>query len=254
MVIIMQIIGALLISTLAGLSTILGGLVIFFQFKEKNINKFITASLAFSLAIMIGISITDLIPESTYILISTYGLNKGIIYSLIFFIIGIILIKYLNKIISRAESKNDLYKLGILNMLALILHNFPEGIATFMSSFKDLNLGLKLSIAIAFHNIPEGISIAVPIYYATKSKKEALLKTFLSGIAEPVGALIAYIFLSKYITNSLISIILILVGGIMITLAIEVILPKTKQYNLKIYLYLGLILGIILILFNYLIL
>lgn len=254
MVIIMQIIGALLISTLAGLSTILGGLVIFFQFKEKNINKFITASLAFSLAIMIGISITDLIPESTYILISTYGLNKGIIYSLIFFIIGIILIKYLNKIISRAESKNDLYKLGILNMLALILHNFPEGIATFMSSFKDLNLGLKLSIAIAFHNIPEGISIAVPIYYATKSKKEALLKTFLSGIAEPIGALIAYIFLSKYITNSLISIILILVGGIMITLAIEVILPKTKQYNLKIYLYLGLILGIILILFNYLIL
>lgn len=250
----MQIIGALLISTLAGLSTILGGLVIFFQFKEKNINKFITASLAFSLAIMIGISITDLIPESTYILISTYGLNKGIIYSLIFFIIGIILIKYLNKIISRAESKNDLYKLGILNMLALILHNFPEGIATFMSSFKDLNLGLKLSIAIAFHNIPEGISIAVPIYYATKSKKEALLKTFLSGIAEPIGALIAYIFLSKYITNSLISIILILVGGIMITLAIEVILPKTKQYNLKIYLYLGLILGIILILFNYLIL
>lgn len=250
----MQIIGALLISTFAGLSTVLGGLVIFFKFKEKNINKFITASLAFSLAIMIGISITDLIPESTYILISTYGLNKGIIYSLIFFVIGIILIKYLNKTISKAESKNDLYKLGILNMLALILHNFPEGIATFMSSFKDLNLGLKLSIAIAFHNIPEGISIAVPIYYATKSKKEALLKTLLSGIAEPIGALIAYIFLSKYITNSLISIILILVGGIMITLAIEVILPKTKQYNLKNYLYLGLFLGTVLILFNYFIL
>lgn len=248
----MQIIGALLISTFAGLSTVLGGLVIFFKFKEKNINKFITASLAFSLAIMIGISITDLIPESTYILISTYGLNKGIIYSLIFFVIGIILIKYLNKIISKAESKNDLYKLGILNMLALILHNFPEGIATFMSSFKDLNLGLKLSIAIAFHNIPEGISIAVPIYYATKSKKEALLKTLLSGIAEPIGALIAYIFLSKYITNSLISIILILVGGIMITLAIEVILPKTKQYNLKKYLYLGLFLGISIITLNYL--
>lgn len=248
----MEIIGALLISTLAGLSTILGGLVIFFKFKDKNINKFITASLAFSLAIMIGISITDLIPESTYILLLNYGISRGIIYSFIAFIIGVILIKILNKLIAKAEvNKNDLYKLGILNMLALILHNFPEGIATFMSSYKDISLGIKLAIAIAFHNIPEGISIAVPIYYATNSKKEALLKTFLSGIAEPIGALIAYVFLSKYITDSLISIILILVGGIMITLAIEVILPKTKKYNLKGWLYLGFLLGIGLILFNY---
>lgn len=247
----MEIIGALLISTIAGLSTVIGGLVIFFKFKENNINKFITGSLSFSLAIMIGISITDLIPESTYILLSENGIGKGIVYSLIFFIIGIILIKYLNKLISKAETKSDLYRLGILNMLALILHNFPEGIATFMSSYKDINLGLKLALAIAFHNIPEGISIAVPIYYATRSKKEALLKTFLSGIAEPIGALIAYIFLSKYITNTLISIILILVGGIMITLAIEVILPKAKNYNLKLYMYLGLILGTVLILINY---
>jgi len=248
----MEIIGALLISTLAGLSTILGGLVIFFKFKDKNINKFITASLAFSLAIMIGISITDLIPESTYILLLNYGISRGVIYSFIAFIIGVILIKILNKLIAKAEvNKNDLYKLGILNMLALILHNFPEGIATFMSSYKDISLGIKLAIAIAFHNIPEGISIAVPIYYATNSKKEALLKTFLSGIAEPIGALIAYVFLSKYITDSLISIILILVGGIMITLAIEVILPKTKKYNLKGWLYLGFLLGIGLILFNY---
>ena len=136
-------------------------------------------------------------------------------------------------------------------MLALILHNFPEGIATFMSSYKDMSLGIKLAVAIAFHNIPEGISIAVPIYYATKSKKEALMKTFLSGIAEPIGAIIAYIFLSNYITDSLISIILVLVGGIMITLAIEVILPKTKNYNLKGWLYLGFLIGVILILFNY---
>jgi len=248
----MEIIGAMLVSTIAGLSTVLGGLVIFFKFKDKNINKFITVSLSFSLAIMIGISITDLIPESTYVLLKSYGISRGVIYSILAFIIGVILIKILNKLIARAENnKNDLYKLGILNMLALILHNFPEGIATFMSSYKDMSLGIKLAVAIAFHNIPEGISIAVPIYYATNSKKEALLKTFLSGIAEPIGALIAYIFLSKYITDSLISIILILVGGIMITLAIEVILPKTKKYNLKGWLYLGFMIGIGLMLFNY---
>lgn len=247
----MEIIGALLVSTIAGLSTMIGALVIFFKFKEKNINKFITASLSFSLAIMIGISITDLIPESTYILLSSYGIGKGILLSFIAFIIGIILVKYLHKLMDKTEATNDLYKLGILNMLALILHNFPEGIATFMSSYKDIELGLKLALAIAFHNIPEGISIAVPIYYATKSKKNAIFKTFLSGIAEPIGAILAFIFLSKYITDELISIILLLVGGIMITLAIEVILPKAKKYNLNKYLYLGLLIGIILILINY---
>lgn len=247
----MEIIGALLVSTIAGLSTMFGALVIFFKFKEQNINKFITASLSFSLAIMIGISITDLIPESSYILLSNYGIGKGILASLLAFIIGIILVKYLHKLMDKTEATNDLYKLGILNMLALILHNFPEGIATFMSSYKDIELGLKLGLAIAFHNIPEGISIAVPIYYATKSKKNALSKTFLSGIAEPIGAILAFIFLSKYITDELISIILLLVGGIMITLAIEVILPKAKKYNLNKFLYLGLLIGIILILINY---
>lgn len=247
----MEIIGALLISTIAGLSTILGSLVIFFKFKEKNINNFITLSLAFSLSIMIGISVTDLIPESTHILLLNWGIGKGIIISLITFIIGIILIKYLHKIINKTAQKNDLYKLGILNMLALILHNFPEGIATFMSSYKDIELGLKLALAITFHNIPEGISIAVPIYYATKSKKNAIYKTFLSGIAEPIGALLAYIFLSKYITDSLISVILLLVGGIMITLAIDIIYPKAKKYNLDKYMYLGLIIGLALILINY---
>ena len=247
----MEIIGALLVSTIAGLSTMFGALVIFFKFKEQNINKFITASLSFSLAIMIGISITDLIPESSYILLSNYGIGKGILASLLAFIIGIILVKYLHKLMDKTEATNDLYKLGILNMLALILHNFPEGIATFMSSYKDIELGLKLGLAIAFHNIPEGISIAVPIYYATKSKKNAIFKTFLSGIAEPIGAILAFIFLSKYITDELISIILLLVGGIMITLAIEVILPKAKKYNLNKFLYLGLLIGIILILINY---
>ena len=229
----------------------LGAFVIFFKCKEQNIHKFITTSLAFSLAIMIGISITDLIPESTYIILSSYGIGKGIVVSVITFIIGIILIKYLHKLMDKTEQANDLYKLGILNMLALILHNFPEGIATFMSSYKDIELGLKLGLAIAFHNIPEGISIAVPIYYATKSKKNALFKTFLSGIAEPIGAILAYIFLSKYITDTFISMILLLVGGIMITLAIEVIYPKARKYNLNKYLYLGLFVGTILILINY---
>ena len=97
----MEIIGALLVSTIAGLSTVLGGLVIFFKFKEDNIVKFITGSLAFSLAIMIGISITDLIPESTFVLLKNYGIEKGIILSFASFIIGIILINYLKRLIRK---------------------------------------------------------------------------------------------------------------------------------------------------------
>lgn len=248
----MEIIGALLVSTIAGLSTVLGGLVVFFKFKKENIDKFITFALSFSLAVMIGISVTDLIPEATYILLSNKGIGKGIVFSFVFFLVGVMLVKVLNSLMKKETNKNDLYKLGILNMLALILHNFPEGIATFMSAYKDTALGIKLGLAIMFHNIPEGISIAVPIYYATNSKKNAILKTFLSGIAEPIGAILAYLFLSKYITNSLISIVLILVGGIMITLAIEVILPKAKKYNLNKYLKWGLFIGLVLVMFNYL--
>ena len=89
-------------------------------------------------------------------------------------------------------------------MIAIILHNVPEGIATFISSSKDISLGISLAIAITLHNIPEGISISIPIYYSTKSKFKALLYTFISGVSEPIGALIAYLFLSKYINDFII--------------------------------------------------
>ncbi len=246
----MEIFGALLVSTLAGLSTVGGGLIVLFRVKEEKINKFITASLAFSLAIMIGISITDLIPESSYNLLVSYGIGRGVVVALGAFLSGVVLTKYLHKLINKQEVKGDLYKLGILNLIALVCHNFPEGIATFMSSYKDINLGIKLAIAIALHNIPEGISIAVPIYYATNSRKEAIFKTFLSGIAEPIGAIIAYIFLSKYITDRIISLILLLVGGIMICLAIEIIYPKALSYKENSWLKIGLGLGVLLIVIN----
>ena len=247
----MEIIGPLLISTIAGLSTVIGSIVIFFKFKEATINKFIAFCLSFSAIIMIGISITDLIPESSYIIITNFKLVKGIFFSIISFVIGIVLILWINKKISREEwSNKDLYKLGILNMVALMLHNLPEGIATFMSSYKDINLGIKLGFAIMLHNIPEGISIAVPIYYSTGSKRDAILKTFISGLAEPLGAILAFIFLHKYITYNLISIILIFVAGIMITLSIHELIPESLKYHKGKCIILGIITGIIVIIIN----
>lgn len=248
----MTTINAFLISSIAGMSTLLGAIIIFFNINEHKINKFISFCLAFSVAIMIGISITDLIPTSFFNILLNFSLISGLCIILISFIIGIISVYFVNKLIK--NDVNSLYKLGILSMIALMLHNLPEGIATFIGSIQDINLGLKLSLAIMFHNIPEGISIAVPIYYSTKSKKKALYYTFLSGLAEPLGAFLAFIFLKNYVTDLMISIVLLFVAGIMITLSIEEMLPKALSYKENKYIYIGLFIGIILIIINHLLL
>lgn len=245
----MSTLNAFIMSTMAGMSTLLGSVVIFFDIKEENINKFITLCLSFSIAIMIGISITDLIPTSFFKIFLNFNIIKAITIIVISFSLGIILIKTINKHIN--DDDNTLYKLGILSMLTLMLHNFPEGIATFIGSISDATLGIKLSLSIMFHNIPEGISIAVPIYYATKSKKKAIFNTFISGFAEPVGALLAYIFLKNYINDIMISIILLFVAGLMVTLAINEMLPKALSYKNNKYIYIGLFTGIILVLLNH---
>lgn len=242
----------LLISTIAGLSTMLGSLVIFLKIKPKNINKFISFCLAFSIAIMIGISVTDLIPSSFFTCLKYYSLTKTILIMFLAFIFSYILITLISKKIDKTTSSNNLYKLGILNMLILIFHNLPEGIATFLSSYQDIYLGSRLGLAIMLHNIPEGISIAVPIYYATKSKLKALKSTFLSGVAEPIGALLAFFFLKQFISDAFISIVLIVVGGLMIILSIEEILPKAIKYKETKFIYLGLLAGVITIIINFL--
>lgn len=251
----MNILGPILVSTIAGLSTVLGAFVIFFHWKEEHISKFITFCLSLSLAIMIGISITELIPESTFYIITDFKLAKGIFVCLFSFTIGIFLIYWLNKKIdAHSLEHHDLYKLGILSMFALMLHNLPEGIATFMSAYKDMDLGIKLGIAIMLHNIPEGISIAVPIYYATKSKKEAILKTFISGLAEPLGAILAFIFLSRFVTDTLISIVLLFVAGIMITLSIQKLFPEALKYKENKFIWFGLGVGGVLTFLNHFVL
>ena len=244
----------LLVSTIAGLSTLIGATLIFFKIDKNKYNKFITFCLAFSIAIMIGISIFDLIPESFFQYFCVYGISKSIILLIVAFLISYIFITVLSMIIKKETKKEDLYRLGILNMIVLIFHNMPEGIATFLSSYRDLSLGIKLAIAIMLHNIPEGISIAVPIYYATGSKKLAFRNAFISGMAEPLGALLALVFLKNYISEMMISIILIIVAGLMITLSIQELLPESLKYKENKALYLGLASGGVLVLINMLLL
>ena len=128
-------------------------------------------------------------------------------------------------------NNKSLYRVGIFSMIAIILHNVPEGIATFLSSSVDMSLGLSLALAISLHNIPEGISIFVPIYYSTKSKKKALFYTFLSGISEPFGALLAYLFLSPFISDTLMGCLFAFIAGIMIHIATYELIPTAKKYK-----------------------
>ncbi len=242
---------ALLISSLAGLSTFIGGLIVFKDFKDKD--GFISFALSFSLSVMISISIFDLIPESFKTLIINYGFITSLIISIIAFILGMLLVSKVScKLDVKGEGSN-LYKVGLLSMVALMIHNFPEGIATFMSAYNDLSTGISLGIAIMLHNIPEGISISVPIYYSTKKRSRGLIYALISGLAEPFGALMAYILLKNFISDISISIVLIFVAGIMISLSINEMLVEALKYNKRKQMNIGLILGLILVIINVLV-
>ena len=132
-------------------------------------------------------------------------------------------------------------------MIALMLHNFPEGIATFVSGYEDTALGIYIAGAIAIHNIPEGISIAMPIYYATKKKSLAFKYTFISGIAEPIGGLLAFLFLKPFINDLILSIIFAIVAGIMLYIAFQELIPEARKYGYNLVYIFSLILGICII-------
>ncbi len=234
-----------IVSLLAGLSTTIGCFFIFV--KPKNTDKFIGISLAFSMTIMLLISILELIPEGFIYMEKEYGFIIAILAVLVMFFVGNGINTYINKKIAKNKlNSKNLYKVGILSMVALMIHNLPEGILTFLSTSVDIKLGIKMGIAIMLHNIPEGIAIAVPIYYGGKSKKKAFLYTLISGFSEPIGALFAYLFLYKYMSNTLISLILLFVAGIMVSISINDIFKEAAKYEKK-NLLLGFILGLFMI-------
>ena len=243
----MNIIYSLIISSFAGLSTLLGSLFIFLPIKRERYDSFITFCLSFSYIVILGISIFDLIPSGFKELIKTYNITSILLLIFVAFIVSFIVLSIINHFLKKID--NNLYKLGIISMIVLMIHNFPEGIITFLSSLYNIKIGIKLSIAIAIHNIPEGISIAMPIYYATKCKRKAILYSLISGLAEPLGAILAYLFIARFINNIILSIIIILVAFLMINLAIEEIYPKIKKDNRVEFLF-GIVAGLIIILIN----
>ena len=230
-----------LLPWMAGLSTLFGTIIIFFKYKNQNVT--IINTLAFASGVMLSISIIELLPES-YKLLNIY-LNSFscILIVLCFLCIGSIITFYIHR---KLEGKgSNLYNIGLISMIAIILHNIPEGMITYIATASDLKLGISLTLAIMFHNIPEGISISIPIYYATKKKSRAVICTLISALSEPLGAFLTHIFFKNYINNVILSILYAIIAGIMINIAIYELLPESLSYKKKKNTYFLLIIGIL---------
>lgn len=227
----------LILSLLAGLSTVIGAIVVFFT-KTKN-ERFLTFALGFSAGVMLTVSFTDLLPTAENSITKYHGKIGGIFWSILFLLIGA-LMAYLIDIFIPNEDRNkfnnhktnfELFRIGLVSTIALMIHNFPEGIATFVSGYEDSALGLSVALAIALHNIPEGIAIAMPIYYATKSKFKAIKYAFLSGMTEPLGAFIAFLCLKPFINQLILGIIFAVVSGIMLYISLDELIPSSRKYG-----------------------
>ncbi len=224
---------AFLLTLFAGLSTGIGS---FISLRAKKLNyKFLSASLGFSAGVMLYVSFVEILFKGKDSLITYYGNNIGIILTTTGFFIGILTTILIDKLIPNADFKNTddktLLRTGIFTAIAIAIHNFPEGLATFTSAINSPVLGMPIAMAIAIHNIPEGIAVAIPIYFATNNKNKAFLYSLLSGITEPIGALIGYILLANFFTEATFGFIFSFVSGMMVYISIGELLPTAKEYD-----------------------
>ncbi|HSP21947.1 MAG TPA: zinc transporter ZupT [Planococcus sp. (in: firmicutes)] len=238
---------ALGLTLFAGLATGIGSLLAFFASRTNT--KFLSVSLGFSAGVMIYVSMIEIFVKAKDSLTGAHGDTNGYWLTLVGFFGGMIFMAVLDRILPQLGNphevrtvedmdegpSNDEYarlrKMGIFTALAIGIHNFPEGIATFMSAIQDPGLGIAIAIAVAIHNIPEGIAVSVPIYYATGSRRKALKYSFLSGLAEPVGAIVAWLILMPYLNDTMFGIIFAGVAGLMVFISLDELLPAAKRYD-----------------------
>lgn len=247
------------LTVIAGLCTGIGSIIAFVV--KKPSAKFLSISLGFSAGVMIYVSMIEIFNKAQISLTAELGNKLGSWVTVISFFGGMFLIAIIDTIIPAKENPHEMYKIdeigneekkksgllrmGLFTALAIAIHNFPEGLATFISAMQEPSIAIPIVVAIAIHNIPEGIAVSVPVYYATGSKKKAFLYSFLSGLSEPLGALIGYLVLMPFINDAVFGIIFAGVAGIMVFISLDELLPSAREYgehHLSIY---GLIAGMI---------
>ena len=236
---------ALGLTVFAGLSTGIGSAIAFFA--KRTDTKFLSLSLGFSAGVMIYVSMIEIFAKARDSLSLIYGYKTGYWLTVISFFMGILLIALIDKMIPSFENPHEMHKveelnkpvnydelkrMGLVSALAIGIHNFPEGFATFTSALSDTKLGISIAVAIAIHNIPEGIAVSVPLFYATGSRKKAFFWSFVSGLSEPLGALIGFILLSSFINlDKYFGIPFAMVAGIMVFISLDELLPAAEKFG-----------------------
>ena len=234
----------LLLTLGAGLATGIGSAIAFFA--RRTNKRLLSCSLGLSGGVMIYVSFVELFQQAQITLSEEWGAHTGIIVTVVSFFAGILLIGVIDRLVPSFENPHEahmveemdkqprnpkLMRMGMMTALAIGIHNFPEGIATFTSAVDNMALGVAIAVAIAIHNIPEGIAVSIPIFYATGDRKKAFKLSLLSGLAEPVGALLAYLVLMPFMSPTLMGCILAGVAGIMVFISIDELLPAAREYG-----------------------
>lgn len=237
---------AFLLTLFAGLSTGIGSALSLLT--KKTSTKFLSIALGFSAGVMLYVSFVEIFVKAKDSLTSALGEKAGAWATVGGFFFGILVIAVIDKLIPSSENphevhtveemdgnseehKSNLMRMGLFTALAIAIHNFPEGLATFTAAISDPSLGIPIAVAIAIHNIPEGIAVSVPIFYATGSRKKAFKLSFLSGLSEPVGALIGYLLLSSFFNDAMFGFIFASVAGIMVYISLDELLPSAREYG-----------------------
>jgi len=237
----------------AGLATGIGSALAFFA-RTTN-TRFLSLSLGFSAGVMLYVSFVEIFFKARTELVNSLGNPVGTWVTVGAFFGGIALIALIDRLVPNYENPHELHsieemdqglvnlpnneahdfsrlqRMGLFTALAIAIHNFPEGLATFTAALTEPSLGVAIALAIAIHNIPEGIAVSVPIYYATGSRRKAFKLSFLSGLSEPVGALIGYLLLMPFFTPLLFGILFAVVAGIMVFISLDELLPAAEEYG-----------------------
>lgn len=244
----------------AGLSTGIGSAIAFFA--RRTNTAFLSVSLGFSAGVMIYVSFIEIFSKARINLEAVHGVKNGLILTVLAFFGGVFLAALIDKLVPSFENpheahkleelrnserppQNKLMRMGVVSALAIGIHNFPEGLATFTAALTEPALGISIAVAIAIHNIPEGIAVSVPVYYATGSRRKAFTLSFLSGLAEPVGALVGYFIFFSFFSKTVFGVLFAAVAGIMVFISFDELLPAAEKYGEHHYAVYGLISGMI---------
>ena len=232
---------ALLLTVLAGLSTSIGGAI--GVLGRADSKRLLSLGLGFSAGVMVYVSLVEILPEGQENLIVDFGEQAGTWYSLLAFFGGIAVIAIIDRLVPAAinphepgsvqdqQRRQALMHTGVLTAIALAIHNFPEGFATFISGLQEPGVALAVAVAIAIHNIPEGLAVAVPVHQATGSRSRGFWAATASGLAEPAGAIIGYLLLAPWLSSALLGVVFAGIAGVMVFISIDELLPAAEEYG-----------------------